>query len=242
MLTKLCICSLSNPVFLRKFQSCREFPLLTEHSTTPSWSQRGHSVVCILQPSYVSCAGSSMLTCTSFNEWNTDTSVHSCCLQAVRAPQSTPLEEKHQLSAERDLVNQAPSSQWCSQTCINVRAEAEEERWTWRRSCGCKCIWWEKMKAAVPLTSMNNNLIWCYIFARLMWLISNTFTHTDSKQLFIRVLVKVEHPSNYGCLLVCKNNERLKQGKIQTVWNEMDGHCKTVPWSKFRIRLSEHGE
>lgn len=77
-----------------------------------------------------------IFTCTSFNEWNTDThratSVHSRCLQAVRAPRSTPLEEKHQLSAERDIVNQAPSSQWCGQTCINVRAEAGEGRGTWR--------------------------------------------------------------------------------------------------------------
>lgn len=54
MLAKLCICSLSNPVFLRKFQSCREFPLLTEHSTTPSWPQRGlHPPAFPCQPCWV---------------------------------------------------------------------------------------------------------------------------------------------------------------------------------------------
>lgn len=234
-------CSLSNPVFYASSSHVVSSPCWPstvlhppDRSQDPAWSASSSLPLSAVLGRACWHARASM------SETQTHECIHAVC--QLSGLHRAPLEEKHQLSAERDLVNQAPSSQWCSQTCINVRAEAEEERWTWRRSCGCKCIWWEKMDAAIPLTSMNNNLIRCYIFARLMWLISNTFTHTDSKQLFIRVLVKVEHPSNYGCLLVCKNNERLKQGKIPTVWNEMDGLWKTVAWGKVHIRLSEHAE
>lgn len=138
MLAKLCICSLSNPVFLRKFQSCREFPLLTEHSTTPSWPQRGHSVVCILQPSPVSRAGSSMLTCTSFNEWNTDTWVPSCCLPAVRAPQSSA-------GGEAPIVCRKRS---CKSSSIKSMVQPDMHQCqsrSWRREVDMETLLWVQM-------------------------------------------------------------------------------------------------
>lgn len=121
-----------------------------------------------------------IFTCTRLNERKTDTyratSVHSCCLQAVRTPQNTPLEEKHQLSAERDIVNQAPSSQWCSQTCINVRTGAGQGRGTWTRYT-CTCIWrWTQKSLSQPWTITQYD----YKYVRLIRLYSDTFTHMDT--------------------------------------------------------------
>lgn len=132
-----------------------------------------------------------IFTCTRLNERKTDTyratSVHSCCLQAVRTPQNTPLEEKHQLSAERDIVNQAPSSQWCSQTCINVRTGAGQGRGTWTRYT-CTCIWSAAMNTEITFTAMNNNSIWlqiCEANTIIQW---HVHTHGHiSKQLFIKM-------------------------------------------------------